>query len=112
MSGSGTAIVAFSTFADLETARKVARVLVEERRVACANVVPQIESIYHWKGRIESTAEVLVIFKTTRECYAGFEERLRTLHPYEVPEIIALDLAAGLPAYLRWIAESVSQAGN
>jgi periplasmic divalent cation tolerance protein len=102
------AIIVFSTFADADTARQAARTLVEERLAACANIVPQVESIYRWQGKIESSAEVLVIFKTTCERYPAFEQRLRTLHPYEVPEIVALDIAAGLPAYLAWAAESVS----
>ncbi|MGB8356832.1 MAG: divalent-cation tolerance protein CutA [Chthoniobacteraceae bacterium] len=108
MSGAESAIVAFSTFADAETARKVVRMLVEERLVACGNILPQVESIYRWQGRIESNAEVIVIFKTTRARYADFEQRLRALHPYEVPEIIALNSVEGLPAYLQWIADSVS----
>lgn len=98
----------FSTFADAETARKAARALVEEKLAACANILPQVESIYRWLGRIETNAEVMVLFKTTREKYPAFEQRLRALHPYEVPEIVALDIAAGIPAYLDWIADSVS----
>ncbi len=73
-----------------------------------ANILPQVESIYHWLGKIESNTEVLVLFKTTRVRYAEFEQRLRALHPYEVPEIVALEIAAGLPAYLDWITDSVS----
>jgi periplasmic divalent cation tolerance protein len=103
-----SALIALSTFADADTARQAARTLVEERLAACANIMPQVESIYRWQGKIESSAEVLVIFKTTRERYPAFEQRLRALHPYEVPEIVALDIAAGLPAYLAWVAESVS----
>ena len=102
------AFIIFSTFPDAEIARKAARTLVEEKLAACANIVPQVESIYHWQGKIESNTEVLVIFKTTRERYAEFEQRLRALHPYEVPEIVALEPTAGLPAYLDWIADSVS----
>ena len=100
--------IALSTFADSEIARSIAHKLVEERLAACANIVPQIESIYHWKGKIESSTEILVIFKTTRERYPAFEQRLKALHPYEVPEIVALELTAGLPAYLDWIGESVA----
>lgn len=101
-------LVVFSTFGDAEIARKAAHALVEEKLAACANILPQIESIYHWLGKIESNTETLVLFKTTREKYPAFEQRLRALHPYEVPEIVALELTAGLPAYLDWIADSVS----
>jgi periplasmic divalent cation tolerance protein len=102
-------IIVLSAFADAETARLAARTLVEERLAACASIVPQIESIYRWKGKIETSAEVLVIFKTTRECYPQFEQRLRVLHPYEVPEIIAFDSSRGSAAYLEWIVETCGQ---
>lgn len=101
-------LIAFGTFPDVETARTIARTLVEEKLVACANIVPQIESIYHWQGKIESSAETLVIFKTTHGRYAQFEQRLKSLHPYEVPEIIAIEPKLGLPAYLQWVVDSVS----
>lgn len=105
---SGQHLTVFSAFGDVEAARKAARALVEEKLAACANIIPQIESIYHWKGRIESGAEAMVLFKTTREKYPAFERRLRELHPYEVPEIVAVEIAAGLPAYLDWVGESVA----
>lgn len=105
---SDVCIAIFTNFGDAETARKAARALVEEKLAACANIIPQIESIYHWKGKIESGAEAMVIFKTTREKYPAFEQRLRELHPYEVPEIVAIEIAAGLPAYLDWVGESVA----
>jgi len=108
MSSPDHPLLAFSTFPDLETARKIARTLVEEKHAACANLIPQIESIYHWQGKIESTAEVLVLFKTTAKNYPAFEQRLRALHPYEVPEIVAINITAGLPDYLKWIAGSIS----
>jgi len=101
-------LAVLSTFADIETARRIGRTMVEEKLAACANIVPQIESIYHWQGKIESNGEVLVIFKTMRERYSAFAERLRSLHPYETPEIVALEIAGGLPAYLKWIMDSVS----
>lgn len=102
------ALIVLSTFADVETARRAAHALVEERLAACANIVPQVESIYRWQDKIESNAEVLVIFKTTRDCHPKFEQRLRALHPYEVPEIVALEISTALPAYLDWLGESVS----
>lgn len=103
-------LIVFSTFADAETARKVARTLVEERLAACANLLPQIESIYRWQGKIESSAEVLVIFKTTNDRYQQFEDRLRMLHPYEVPEIVAFPPTLGHEAYLNWVVESCAKA--
>ena len=74
--------------------------------VACGNIVPAIESIYRWQGQIETSAEVLVIFKTAAAHYQKVETRIRQLHSYEVPEIVALRIADGLPDYLRWVAES------
>jgi periplasmic divalent cation tolerance protein len=99
-------LLVFSTFADAATARNVAFKLVEERLAACANIVPQIESIYRWQGKIESATEVFVIFKTTHGRYQQLENRLRELHPYEVPEIVQIQIRDGLPAYLNWIVES------
>ena len=99
-------LIVFSTFADAAAARNAAHTLVEEHLAACANILPQIESIYRWKGRIESGNEVFVIFKTTHGRYQQLEQRLRALHPYEVPEIVVLQIRDGLPAYLNWIVES------
>ena len=99
-------LVAFSTFPDVEIARAIVRALVEARLVACGNIIPQVESIYRWQGAVESNSEALGVFKLSAERYPEFENRLRELHPYEVPEIVSLELQAGLPAYLRWVAES------
>ena len=98
-------LLALSTFPDAEVARRIARQLVEEGLVACGNILPQIESIYRWKGKIESGAETLVFFKLPAGRYAAFEEKLRALHPYDVPEIICVNVTNGLPDYLRWVAE-------
>lgn len=100
------ALLVFSTFGTADEARRVGRALVEEHIVACANLLPQIESIYHWKGQIETSAETMAVFKTTTDRYWQLETRLREMHSYEVPEIIAIRIHAGLPAYLRWIDES------
>ena len=99
----------FTTWPNLETARIAARTLVEEKLAACGNIVPGVESIYRWEGKVETSAEVLVIFKTTAGCYAALEARVRALHPYEVPEVLALRVANGLPAYLRWVVESCAR---
>ncbi|HSV62748.1 MAG TPA: divalent-cation tolerance protein CutA [Chthoniobacterales bacterium] len=101
-------ILALCTFPDAETARRIARELVDLRLAACGNVLPQIHSIYRWQGKIESADEALGIFKLPASRYAEFETKLRVLHPYEVPEIISCAIDRGLPEYLRWVAESCS----
>src|SRR4051812_20970108 len=95
-------LVVFSTFGDAEEARRVGRQLVEERLAACANLVPAIESIYWWEGAVQNGAETLVVFKTTDDRFAAFEQRLRELHSYEVPEVIASPIERGSHTYLQW----------
>jgi len=99
-------LLALSTFPDIETARRIARQLVTENFAACANIIPAIESIYRWKEKIETSAETLVYFKLSEERQSSFQEKLRSLHPYEVPEIIFFPIASGLPEYLRWVVDS------
>ena len=99
-------LLALSTFPDVETARRIARQLVTENFVACANVVPAVESIYRWQGKIEQSGETLVLFKTTTARSAAFQEKLKSLHPYDVPEIICLPIAEGSWDYLRWVADN------
>lgn len=102
--------LALSTFPDAETARRIASQLVSEKFAACANIVPAIESIYRWQGKVEQATEVLVFFKTTAALWAAFQEKLKSLHPYDVPEIICLDVRDGLPDYLRWVRENTGPA--
>ena len=99
-------LLAFSTFPDAETARRIARELVERRLVACGNVLPQIHSVYRWEGKVESGDEALAIFKLSANRYPEFEAKLRSLHPYDVPEIIACPVDQALPEYLRWVLDS------
>ena len=99
-------LLVLSTFGTADEARRVSRTLVEERLVACANILPAIESIYRWKGDVETSAETMVFFKTVTDNYPQLETRLRELHSYEVPEIVAFPLETGLPAYWRWVDES------
>lgn len=99
-------LLVLSTFPDVATARRVGRELVEQRCAACANILPQVESIYWWEKKVESANEALVLFKTTADRYAALETTLRQLHPYDVPEIITMPLEGGLPDYLKWVAES------
>jgi periplasmic divalent cation tolerance protein len=102
-------VIAFSTFPEAEIAGKIAHELVENAIVACANIVPSVESIYFWKEKVETSAEVLAIFKMTAARYSEFESRLLKLHPYDVPEIVRLNIAGGNRDYLRWIEESCSR---
>ena len=99
-------LLAFSTFPDIDTARRIARQLVTENFAACANIVPAIESIYRWQGKIESGNETVAFFKTTPARSAALQEKLKSLHPYDVPEIIFVPVTAGLPEYLRWVADN------
>ena len=101
-------LLACSTFPDIETARRIAEHLVAENLAACVNLIPAVESIYRWEGKIERTAEVIAFFKTTTNRLAAFQEKLKALHPYDVPELICLRIDNGLPEYLRWVNESCS----
>src|SRR5437899_12488038 len=99
-------LLALSTFPDRETAQRISNQLVTEKFAACANILPSVESIYRWKEKIESGNETLVLFKLSEDRQSAFQKKLRSLHPYEVPEIIFVPVSSGLPEYVRWIAES------
>ena len=99
-------LLAISTFPDADLARSVSRQLVEQRLAACANIGGAVQSIYHWQGKIEEGAETLVFFKTTRDRFDEFARVLKSLHPYEVPEIIAVRVEEGFAAYLEWVESS------
>ena len=99
-------LLALSTFPDQETAREISSELVTKKVAACANILPGIESIYCWKDKVESGNETLVLFKLSEDRQSAFQEQLRSLHPYEVPEIIFVPVSTGLPEYLRWVTEN------
>ena len=99
-------LLALSTFPDAKTARRISNELVTKKLAACANILPDIESIYRWKAKIETANETLVLFKMSENRYEQFQNRLRSLHPYEVPEIICVKIDNGLPEYLRWVANN------
>jgi periplasmic divalent cation tolerance protein len=103
-------ILVFCACPDADTARRIGAALVEEKLAACVNLIPGIESIYRWKGAVETSAEVLALIKSTTWKYQLLEARILELHPYEVPEIISLRIDAGHLEYLRWIDQSVSGA--
>jgi periplasmic divalent cation tolerance protein len=94
------------TAPDLKTARVLAKAALEARLVACANLVPKIESHYRWKGKIESGTEILIFFKTRKSRLAALEKMVATKHPYDTPEFLILTLAAGSRKYLTWLVES------
>lgn len=96
-------LVVLCTFPDLVEARQTGTVLVEAQLAACVNLLPGIESIYRWQGAVERAGEVLAVFKTTSAAWPFFEQRLRELHPYEVPEIIALLPEQVADSYARWV---------
>lgn len=100
-------LIVLSTCETKQQAAAIARTLVEERLAACVNIAPQIESVYRWQGNVVSSKESLLIIKTSTARYAQLEERLRELHPYELPEVIEVSLAGGLPEYLAWIDEAI-----
>ena len=99
-------VIAISTFPDPETANRIAEALVAGKLAACANLIPGVHSIYRWKEKIETASEVVVFFKTTQDRVVSFEEKLRSLHPYEVPELICIKIDSGSPDYLRWVSDN------
>jgi periplasmic divalent cation tolerance protein len=99
-------LLVLSTWPDAETAQRASRILIEERLIACANIVPKVESIYRWEGRIETGAELFVFMKTTSSNYPALERRIVELHRYAVPEILGFAVQTGLPRYCEWVRES------
>ena len=104
----GHYIVCLVTIDDMDKALEIAKYLVDQRLVACVNIVPEIRSIYRWKGEICDDTERLLIMKTQQGLFSELEKAVQKLHPYEVPEIVALDISHGLPDYLSWIDDCTS----
>lgn len=101
-------MIALVTAPDLKTARRIARQALETRLTACANLIPKIESHYWWQGKLESSAEVLIVFKATDSCLANLEKLVMAHHPYDTPEFIAISLTSGNARYLQWLEQSVT----
>jgi periplasmic divalent cation tolerance protein len=97
------------TAPNLKVARKLAQGALREKLVACANLVPKVESHYWWKGKVESGAEVLMVYKTTKRRLAALEKFILTNHPYDTPEFLVLETAGGNDRYLSWITTSVAE---
>jgi len=104
-------LIVFTTFATEEDAARVARVLVEERLVACANVLPGARSLYRWEGKVADEREVVVLMKTRKQDWAAFLSRLHELHPYDTPECVAVRVAAGARKYMAWLDAALSPEG-
>ena len=95
--------IVLTTCPDAACAERIARALVEEGLAACVNILPPMRSIYRWKGKIEGATEQLLVIKSAVARFPAIRDRLRALHPYELPEIIAVPIVDGLPEYLAWL---------
>ena len=104
-----TTLIVITNCPDEETANHIALAVVEARLAACVNILPRVQSIYRWQGAVESAVEVPLLIKTNAATYPALEAAIRERHPYEVPEIIALPISAGLPAYLNWLAAEATK---
>lgn len=102
------ALVVLVTVPGPDAAAGLARALVEERLAACGNVVPGLRSIYRWEGQVHDEAECLLVLKTTRARFEALREAVLRLHPYQVPEVLALPVEAGSAAYLAWLSAQVA----
>lgn len=94
---------------DEATANAIALAVVEARLAACVNILPRVQSLYRWQGAVESAAEIPLLIKSTAANYPALEAAIRQRHPYDLPEIIALPVARGLPDYLNWVATETLQ---
>jgi periplasmic divalent cation tolerance protein len=103
-------VLALSTAPDGDAAARIARTLVDERLIACANLVPGLTSVYRWEGAVRADPEVLMVMKTRRELLERLGERLREIHPYEVPELVSARIDHALPDYGRWVMEETRTA--
>ncbi len=99
--------VVLTTCGSQDEGRKIAHAVIERRLAACVNIVPQIESVYQWKGKVETAGEWLLVIKTTAGAVGSLRDAMRELHSYEVPEFLVLAVEDGSDAYLDWIGESV-----
>ena len=101
-------LIVFTAFPNEIDAARVARVLVEERLVACANLLPGARSIYRWQDTVKDEREVVVLMKTRKQDWTALQSRLHDLHPYQTPECIAVRVAAGAPLYMAWLDEALA----
>ncbi|HSH86047.1 MAG TPA: divalent-cation tolerance protein CutA [Methylophilus sp.] len=97
-------IIVFTHVPDMACAESLAHALVNAQLAACVNISSPVRSVYRWQGQIETAEEIKLTIKTTQQGYAALADRIRALHPYELPEIVAIHVNEGLPEYLRWVA--------
>lgn len=102
----------FMTAPDQATAEKIVDTLVQEQLIACGNIAAGVRSIYRWQGAMERADEILVILKTTEQAATAVTDRIRDLHPYEIPEVLFFPVTIGYQGYMQWVRDSVSQRGN
>lgn len=105
-----SAIVVFITAPGEEEAAEIARVLVGERLAACVNIIKGVRSIYTWKGEVQDEVEALMVLKTREDLFKALKSRVRELHSYDVPEVIAMPITQGLEDYMRWMEEVTGEA--
>ena len=98
-------LLVITSLPDRASAEQLAGALIECRAAACVNVLAECSSFYHWQGKVERSSEIPLLIKTTQTAYPRLEQEIRARHPYELPEIVAVPLSAGLPAYLQWVAQ-------
>jgi len=100
--------IVLTTAGSQEEARKIAHALVDRRLAACVNIVPQVESVYRWQGKVESASEWLLVIKTQASAFERVRNTIKELHSYDLPECVMLEVAAGSEEYLNWIAENIA----
>ena len=104
-------LIVFTTFANADDAARVVRVLVEERLIACGNLLPGARSLYRWEGQVQDQPETVALMKTRKQDWTALISRLHELHPYDTPECIAVRIAAGAPKYMAWLEAALEPEG-
>ena len=102
-------VMIFCTVPDESRAKKISQSLLEEKLAVCCTIIPDLNSIYHWENKIQNDKELLLIIKSRQELFPELEQRIKGLHPYSVPEIIAIPIVNGNPDYLKWMDENVKK---
>jgi len=106
------ALIVITHAPDRDVAQKIARALIERKLAACVNILAECTSVYRWQGKLETATEVPLLIKTRAAIYPDLEAAIKSLHPYELPEIVAVAIERGLPEYLEWVgAETVTEIG-